>query len=218
MQQASPEKKKAKLNHSPLTQQLVEALREKILSAELTPGERLVEERLSEEFSVSRVPVREALRQLAASGLVIIEPRKGASVAQFNMHLLRELVEVRATLEALNARLAAKRHDPHQIAALQTLLDEGVQRANTGDADVLGELNTKFHVALGDIAANSVLQEMMSSLRDRTAIFFTPLNRDRAPQNWEEHAAILRAVIKGDPELAGLLAARHIYNAAGIEP
>lgn len=179
---------------------------------------RLVEERLSEEFAVSRMPVREALRQLAASGLVLIEPRKGASVAQFHRNLLRELVEVRATLEGLNARLAAKRHDPDQIKALQTLLEEGVERANTADAEALGELNTRFHVALGQIAGNSVLQEMMSLLRDRTAIFFAPLNQDRGPQNWAEHAAILRAVVRGDPELAGLLAARHIYNAAGMEP
>lgn len=218
MQPPSIDRKKTKINHSPLTLQLVEALREKILAGELEPGERLVEERLSEEFNVSRMPVREALRQLAASGLVIIEPRKGASVAQFHQNVLRELVEVRATLEALNAKLAAKRHDPVQIAELQTLLDEGVRRSVTEDAEILAELNAKFHISLGRIAGNSVLQEVMSSLRDRTAIFFTPLNQDRAPQNWEEHAAILRAVIKGDPELAGLLAARHIYNAAGIEP
>lgn len=210
--------KKSKLNHSPLTQQLVDALREKILSGELASGERLVEERISEEFSVSRMPAREALRQLAASGLVIIEPRKGASVAHFHQSLLRELVEVRATLEALNARLAAKRHDPAQIAELEMLLSEGVQNAQSGDAEVLSELNQKFHSSLGRVAANSVLQEIMNSLRDRTSVLFAPLNRERAPQNWEEHAAILRAVIKGDPELAGLLAARHIYNAAGIEP
>ena len=210
--------KKTGLNHSPLTQQLVEALREKIMSGELASGERLVEERLSEEFAVSRMPVREALRQLSASGLVIIEPRRGASVAKFHGDLLRELVEVRATLEALNARLAAKRHDPEQIAALEALLAEGVKNAHSGGDDVLGDLNQKFHTALGKVAANSVLQEVMLSLRDRTAVLFAPRSRERAPQNWEEHAAILRAVIKGDPELAGLLAARHIYNAAGIEP
>jgi len=162
--------------------------------------------------------VREALRQLAASGLVIIEPRRGASVAKFHGDLLRELVEVRATLEALNARLAAKRHDPEQIAALEALLAEGTKNAHSGDADVLAVLNQKFHLALGKIAANSVLQEVMLSLRDRTEVLFAPRSQARAPQNWEEHAAILRAVIKGDPELAGLLAARHIYNAAGIEP
>ena len=202
--------KKTGLNHSPLTQQLVEALREKIMSGELASGERLVEERLSEEFSVSRMPVREALRQLASSGLVIIEPRRGASVAKFHGDLLRELVEVRATLEALNARLAAKRHDPEQIAALEALLAEGTKNAHTGDGDVLAVLNQKFHFALGKIAANSVLQEVMLSLRDRTEVLFAPRSQARAPQNWEEHAAILRAVIKGDPELAGLLAARHI--------
>ena len=145
MQNANSAKKKVGLNHSPLTQQLVEALREKILSGELASGERLVEERISEEFAVSRMPVREALRQLAAGGLVIIEPRKGASVAHFHQNLLRELVEVRATLEALNARLAAKRHDPQQIAELEALLTEGVANAHSGDAEVLSELNQKFH-------------------------------------------------------------------------
>lgn len=210
--------RKAILNHSPLTQQLVNALREKILSGELASGERLVEERLSEEYAVSRMPVREALRQLAASGLVIIEPRRGASVALFHTNLLRELVEVRATLEALNARLAAKRHDLEQIKELERLLAEGARNASSGDAEVLADLNQQFHAALGQVAGNTVLQEMMYSLRDRTSVLFAPINRDRAPQNWEEHAAILRAVIKGDPELAGLLAARHIYNSAGIEP
>ncbi|MBS0292586.1 MAG: GntR family transcriptional regulator [Proteobacteria bacterium] len=210
--------KKTVINHSPLTQQLVDALREKILSGELASGERLVEERLSEEYSVSRMPVREALRQLAASGLVIIEPRRGASVANFHRDLLLELVEVRATLEALNARLAAKRHDPAQIAELEKLLAEGTRNTYSGDAEVLTDLNQRFHFALGEVAANSVLQEIMHSLRDRTAVLFAPLALERAPQNWEEHAAILRAVIKGDPELAGLLAARHIYNAAGLEP
>ena len=63
------------------------------MSGELASGERLVEERLSEEFAVSRMPVREALRQLASSGLVIIEPRRGASVAKFHGDLLRELVD-----------------------------------------------------------------------------------------------------------------------------
>jgi DNA-binding GntR family transcriptional regulator len=58
----------------------------------------------------------------------------------------------------------------------------------------------------------------MRSLRDRTALLFAPINRDRGKQNWEEHAAILRAVIKADGELASLLATRHVYNSAHMEP
>lgn len=206
------------VSHSPLTQLVVDALRDKILNGAIAQGERLVESRLSEEFSVSRMPVREALRQLAASGLVTIEPRRGATVTAFQGAQLRELVEVRATLEALNAKLAAQRHDPRQIAELNALLAEGMRLASTsGDMETLARLNVRFHDSLGHIAANSVLQEMMRTLRDRTAVLFAPFT-NRTQQNWEEHAAILRAVISGDAELASLLAARHVYNAAQMEP
>lgn len=205
-------------SHSPLTQLVVNALRERIMAGAVPPGERLVEGRLSEELGVSRMPVREALRQLAAEGLVTIEPRRGATVTQFSPEQVRELVEVRATLEGLNAKLAAKRHDPAQIAELERILAEGSRLAETEDVVTLTRLNQGFHDALANIAANSVLQDIMRSLRDRTALLFAPLNRTRGKQNWEEHAAILRAVIKGDAELAALLATRHVYNAAQMEP
>ncbi|HTJ99134.1 MAG TPA: GntR family transcriptional regulator [Bordetella sp.] len=207
------------VSHSPLTQLVVQALRDQILSGAIAPGDRLVESRLSEQFSVSRMPVREALRQLAASGLVTIEPRRGATVTAFQGTQLRELVEVRATLEALNAKLAAQRHDPAQIEELNALLNEGMRLANDPDTmATLAELNRRFHDSLGHIAANSVLQEVMGTLRDRTAVLFASFHGNRTQQNWEEHAAILRAVINGDAELASLLAARHVYNAAQMEP
>jgi DNA-binding GntR family transcriptional regulator len=68
------------------------------------------------------------------------------------------------------------------------------------------------------VASNSVLRDMMRSLRARTALLFAPMNRTRGMQNWDEHAAILRAVIDGDGELAALLAARHVYSAAQMQP
>jgi DNA-binding GntR family transcriptional regulator len=206
-------------NHSPLTELVVSALRERILSGGMPPGERLVEGKLSEELGVSRMPVREALRQLAAEGLVTIEPRRGASVTSFSPQQMRELVEVRATLEGLNAKLAAQRHDSAQIAEMERILEEGTRASNSGADDaVMLMMNQRFHDALGSIAANSILQDIMRSLRDRTALLFAPINRARGPQNWDEHAAILRAVINGDAELAALLAMRHVYNAAQMEP
>jgi DNA-binding GntR family transcriptional regulator len=204
--------------HSPLTQMVAGKLREQILSGSLSGGERLVEGKLSEELGVSRMPVREALRQLAAEGLVSIEPRRGASVIQYSEDQVRELVEVRATLEALNAKLAAKRHDEAKMAELKAIFDEGVRLADTADPFTLMQLNERFHEALANIAANSVLREMMRSLRERTALLFAPLNKSRGKQNWEEHAAILRAVINGDAEMASFLAARHVYSAAGLQP
>lgn len=205
-------------SHSPLTRMVVDALRDRILGGAVAGGERLVEGRLSEELGVSRMPVREALRQLAAEGLVTIEPRRGATVTQFNEDQVRELVEVRATLEGLNAKLAAKRHDPAKIAELEAILDEGVRVAGTADPLTLMHLNESFHEALANIAANTVLRDVMRSLRDRTALLFAPVNRGRGQQNWEEHAAILRAVIAGDAELASLLATRHVYSAAQMQP
>lgn len=205
-------------SHSPLTELVVSALRGRILDGSVPPGERLVEGRLSDELGVSRMPVREALRKLAAEGLVTIEPRRGATVTSFSPQQVRELVEVRATLEGLNAKLAAKRHDPAQIAELERILEEGTRLADSDDVATTTLMNQRFHDALGNIAANSVLRDIMRSLRDRTALLFAPINRVRGKQNWEEHAAILRAVIKGDAELASLLATRHVYNAAQMEP
>jgi DNA-binding GntR family transcriptional regulator len=205
-------------SHSPLTRLVVDKLRERILSGTVAGGDRLVEGRLSEELGVSRMPVREALRQLAAEGIVTIEPRRGATVTQFNAEQVRELVEVRATLEGLNAKLAARRHDPAKIAELQSILSEGVRLAESGDPMVLITLNERFHDALANIASNSILRDIMRSLRDRTALLFAPLNRNQGKQNWDDHAAILRAVIAGDTELAALLATRHVYSAAQMQP
>jgi DNA-binding GntR family transcriptional regulator len=205
-------------SHSPLTRKVVDALRERIRGGELGAGERLVEGRLSEELGVSRMPVREALRQLAAEGLVTIEPRRGATVTRFSEEQVRELVEVRATLEGLNAKLAAKRHDPAKIAELESILSEGVRAVQTADPITLMRLNERFHEALANIAANSVLRDIMRSLRDRTALLFVPINEGRGKQNWDEHAAILRAVIDGDAELAALLATRHVFSAAQMQP
>ncbi|UXC39258.1 GntR family transcriptional regulator [Cupriavidus gilardii] len=201
-------------SHSPLFALVTDKLRERILKGDYAPGERLVENKLSAELGVSRIPVREALRALASEGLVLIEPRRGASVAKLSPDIVREMVEVRATLEGLNAKLAAQRRDPALIAELEAVLQQGMEAAAQGKADELLTLNSRFHEVLGNIAANSVLQEMMRSLRERTAVLFGPANTVRARQNWDEHAQILQAVIAGDADLAALLAARHVYSAA----
>lgn len=200
--------------HSPLTKLVVDSIRERILSGDYEPGERLVEAHLSTELGVSRMPVREALRVLAAEGMVTIEPRRGATVATYSAEQVRELVEVRATLEALNAKLAAKRHDPDHIRKLERILAAGSKNSEKTELAKLNLDNNTFHEALAEGAANTTLREMVRSLRERTAVIFAPHSRQRAKQNWEEHAAILRAVVAGDAELASLLAGRHVYSAA----
>ncbi|MGE5615275.1 MAG: GntR family transcriptional regulator [Bacillota bacterium] len=200
--------------HSPLTTVVADAIRDRIVAGELGPGERLAEERLSEELGVSRMPVREALRALAAEGFVTVRPRHGASVTAYDAHEIGELIEVRATLEGLNARLAARRQNPGQIAELQRVLADGSRCTERSDLAQLQAANARFHEALAAIAGNTVLMNIVRSLRDRTALIFAPASRLRVRENWEEHAGIVRAVINGDAELAALLSERHVYNAA----
>lgn len=199
--------------HSPLGQRVVDALRKALFSGSYKPGERLVEDRLASEMGVSRVPVREALRVLAAEGLIDIAPRRGATVTALSSVAARDTIEVRATLEGLNARLAARRHSPATVAALESVLAVGGRAMAKRDARTLNTLNARFHDVLANAGGNAVLAEIMRTLRTRTTSFFAEMSRKRAKETWEEHAAIVRAVIDGDEALAELLATRHVVNA-----
>lgn len=198
---------------SPLGQRVVDQLRRAIFSGEYKPGERLVEDRLASDMGVSRVPVREALRVLAAEGLIDIAPRRGATVTALSSIAARDMIEVRATLEGLNARLAARRHSAATVAALESVLAMGSRATAKRDAQTLNTLNARFHDLLANAGGNAVLAEIMRTLRTRTTSFFAEMSRKRAKETWEEHAAIVRAVIDGDEALAELLATRHVVNA-----
>ena len=121
---------------------------------------------------MSRVPVREALLGLSMEGLVRLEPRRGATVAEITPELVAELVEVRTLLEALNARLAARRHDPEIVALLQDTLRRGNAAAQSGTPEQLARLNAEFHERLAEASRNSVLSDIMRCLRERTSLAF----------------------------------------------
>ncbi len=205
---------KAGAKPSPLNRLVAEEIRGRILAGDIGPGERLAEERLSAELGVSRVPVREALRHLAAEGLVVLRPRRGAAVVSHTPEEALDLIEVRATLEGLNARLAARRRDPRHVEVLERILRDGAKVTERSDLASIQRNNARFHEAIEAIAANSVLMGIVRSLRDRTAVLFARQSRLRVRRNWEEHAGIARAVLAGDAEAAGRLASQHVYNAA----
>jgi len=202
------------VDRTSLSKVVSDQIRGQILEGKFRPGERLVEDRLSADLGVSRVPVREALLGLSIEGLVRLEPRRGATVAEITPEIVAELVEVRALLEGQNARLAARRHDPEIMAELRETLKHGNDAAEAGTPEQLARLNGEFHERLAEASRNSVLTEIMRSLRERTSIAFAINGRDRAREDWKEHAGILAAVIDGDEELAALLATRHVHKAA----
>ncbi|CFO10754.1 GntR family transcriptional regulator [Bordetella pertussis] len=126
----------------------------------------------------------------------------------------RDIVEVRATLEALNARLAAQPRNPQQVVDMDRAIRDGAHACEHGDTAALVEQNRQFHELLGGVSTNAVLQDLMRSLRDRTALLFARNSVTRAADILDEHAGILQAVTAGDADLASLLAARHVHNAA----
>lgn len=200
--------------HLSLSASIRDMLRKRILNGELKTGDRLVEGRISEEMGASRIPVREALRELASEGLVTIEPRRGASVVFLSAEAAHDLVEVRATLEGLNAKLAAQRRDDKVVSALREMLERGIGASKADRTEELADLNYRFHELLATAAGNQVLTEMVRSLRTRTAMLFARNGTQRVRQTWEEHAQVLQAVIAGNGDLAALLAAQHVHNSA----
>ncbi|HUN50300.1 MAG TPA: GntR family transcriptional regulator, partial [Candidatus Sulfotelmatobacter sp.] len=188
----------------------------RILTGELAPGERLVEDRLSAELGVSRMPIRDAIQSLVADGLAMPAGRRGARVADLTAEVAQELVEVRATLEGLNAALAARRRDAAVLARLQDVLARGNAAARRGDATELAALNGEYHDLLALAGSNRVLGDIMRSLRLRTELVFKRNSLGRAAEDWQEHAQILAAIVDGDEELAALMATRHVHRAAEV--
>lgn len=203
--------------HAPLRDKVAEAIRAAILAGRFRPGERLIEDRLAEEFGVSRNPIREAIRTLASEGLIEVTARRGAMVAVLSAEEGEELLEVRATLEAANARLAARRRDAGVLAEIKDILQRGTHAIEAGRLGEIPALNREFHTMLAKAGHNRVLADLVNMLRDRTGPLFRRLDMAFARETWLEHAGILRAVIDGDPELASVLAYRHVRHAGALQ-
>lgn len=189
---------------------VADALREAILSGQFKPGDRLPEPQLAEMFGVSRNPIREALQVLSNEGLIEISPRKGARVPLMSYEELAETIELRAELEGISARNAARHASDATRKALKVLLREGSDALAAKDTEVLQAMNDRFHDELARAGKNRYLAEFMRSLRDRTYWLFSTKAKVRAEVSWQEHARILEAVVKGDDRHAADLATDHV--------
>ena len=197
-------------SHKSLNNVVTDALRKAILHGQFKPGDRLREVRLAEMFNVSRNPIREALRILQAEGIVEINPRKGARVPLLSPEEIAEIIELRAELEGMSARYAARRCTDESRKSLQALLDEGNKAESENNAEQLQELNEKFHDMLAQAGKNRFLADFMRSLHERTLWLFANSTEQRINDTWKEHAAILQAVIASDVELSSALSMRHV--------
>ncbi len=187
-----------------LAEDLRRQLADEILEGRLYPGVRLDEQELAARFGVSRTPVREALRQLAATGLVVERPRKGVVVATVTPERMTEMFEVMGEMEAACARFAALRMTVDEKRELSHLHDSGTELIKAGDPAVYDGLNTEFHSRIYAGCHNSFFEETARAIRQRVrpfrrAQFWMP---GRLTESWSEHDAVVRAILRGDGESA----------------
>ena len=191
---------------------LRERLEDEIGTGGLKPGDRLDEASLAERFGVSRTPVREALQQLAATGMVDIRRHRGAIVSAPDPKRLIDMFEMMAELEAACGLLAARRLVPEDEATLRLTLDACRSAAGEGDTDVYYRANERFHRAIYSASHNGFLAEQALALHKRLAPYrrlqLRVRNRMRTSQS--EHEAIVAAILSGDGGTASTLLRAHI--------
>jgi DNA-binding GntR family transcriptional regulator len=190
-------------------------LEQLIVMGELQPGVRLDEVTLADRFGVSRTPVREALMQLAASGLVDLRPRQGATVAALSLKKLLDMFEVMAELEGMCAKLAARRiNRVEREALLAAHAGCGALAAddNPDCHDDYYTANARFHEVIYDASHNPVLQDLVRGLRARCAPYRRLQLRQpgRIGKSYAEHEAIVGAILAGDAAHAEGVLRAHI--------
>lgn len=189
---------------------VLNTLRRSILGGVIPGGTRLVQADIAEQLSVSTTPVREALRDLTAEGLVVFRPHIGAVVRELNLDELAELYEIRKALEPLGIRRAAARITRAELAAITALAKE--MDAET-DPAAWAELNRRFHAALEEAADAPFISSVLKGVQDIAAIYVAHsliLEPSRILSGNKEHRALLAALRRHDADAAATLLVAHL--------
>ncbi|WP_077037448.1 GntR family transcriptional regulator [Pelomonas sp. KK5] len=178
------------------------SLTDDIVSGRLPPGQKLEEVALAARFEVSRTPIREALRELHARGLIDLQPRKGGIVRTIGLDDLTDMLEAMVELDALCCRISAERMSAVQKKQLQMVQEQSAECVASGDEAGYLKLNRQFHELIGAGAQNRSLTAMLASLRERMAPFRAAQAHveRRLSVAHEEHDAILKAIMASDAE------------------
>ena len=192
--------------------QVRDQLEDDIVNGHLRPGEQIHIEELMARFGVSRTPVREALQQLEASGLVVVQPKRGTFVAQIGVPELIEMFEVMAELEAMCARLAARRVDSTMLKDIEDALAACAAQCELQDINAYYYANEHFHQLIYQACGNAFLVQQTLGLKNRLKPYrrLQLQLRHRMGQSLQEHREIVDALQRGDGDAAALTARQHV--------
>ncbi|MUO78567.1 FCD domain-containing protein [Agrobacterium vitis] len=193
-------------------EQLVRAIADLIIVGDLKPDDKLDEGSLATRFEVSRTPVREALRQLCAMGLVERKPNKSAVVTNVTGQFLTSMFEAMAELEAVCARLAAERMTLEERRALERMHRSSIRIVQAGQTEDYSAYNIEFHNRIYQGAHNQHILELVTQTRSRLAPFRRAQFRltGRLSLSFQEHEAIVNAILRGEKTAAAEAAYRHV--------
>ena len=198
-----------------LRQRTTNALRTAILDGVLAAGQKLSERELCESLDVSRSCLRESLQHLQAEGLITIIPHKGPEVTSISEQEVRDIYEVRTSLESLAGRGFALHATAAQRLALRAKLDELARVDTHNDKAALLTLKNQFYDILVEGCGNLVAGQMLKQLNNRVTVLrrISMSQPGRMPQTLAELDAIVTAIEKGDAQTAAALCAAHVHKA-----
>jgi DNA-binding GntR family transcriptional regulator len=201
-----------------MRERLVGLLEDEILKGRIEPGAELDERNLATRFGVSRTPVRQALVQLAAGGLIELRSRQPAVVVALDPYRLTEMFETLAGLEAICAELAARRMTVEELRQLEEVHLAIGEAASAGDTETYADANLAFHRLIFAATHNGYLAEQTNSLRSRLQPYrnwmVQKMNRMRLSH--EEHGVVLEALRTGNAVDAAEKMRHHVLGAENI--
>jgi DNA-binding GntR family transcriptional regulator len=211
-------KARLRVVRSGLHEEAASRLRGLIICGDLQPGEQVIEADLCEALGVSRTPLREALKLLAAEGLVQLRLNRSAIVTPIRREEIDELFEAVAGIERIGAELAASRMTTRDLEKLSTLQQRMERHHDAGELREYFEFNQQIHGFIVACARNGALKSTHNSLMARVerARFFALSSQARWDESVEEHRAVVRALAAGDGDKAGRLLARHVQRTGQV--
>jgi DNA-binding GntR family transcriptional regulator len=198
-----------------LKTQVYDHLKEKIIMGSIKPGERLIEEKISEELQVSRSPIREAIRMLEKDGLLFVNKTGGVTVVQPTIEDYQHLYECRVEMEPLAAYYAAKRRSEEQLETIKGYLMQMEKITETNHLRHVHDANVNFHESIVTASDNPYLVSMVAQIRGVNSFYRksileeNPLHMKDAAQ---EHQLIFKAIEEQDADEAKRLMRTHIES------
>jgi len=197
-----------------LSQKVYRALKTEIIKGSLKPGTKLLEGKIAEQMGVSRTPVREALKELAAEGFVKMNPNQAVVVSNASVEDVQEVLQIRGVLEGLAVRLATKIISEEEIEELEKYQKQMEYYTNKDDALAFSEMDAEFHELILNICGNNRLIQIRKNLSDqahryRIRSLSVP---GRLKYSLKEHQEIIEALKRKDAEQADRLSQKHIEN------